>query len=282
MGDLKDIPHPNWDAMVDHWLGHIPANLIPPSVNVEELVRLSGNQLTDKQQLDLIGGVRERTFGDIVFLRDKALYCYRICGTLNDGGHSTWTALAMYDACFFAAKALIFLLGFRDVGASSKAYLSVFQQEFKKKTKIFDGHFVVFLKDRLTHESLWGIFLRLVNTLKGERDSVALIRSLRENDYSQFTKDRNHLIYRSETWSRLPHVDSSDLLYDVSYLDNRAFLQSNGGVQAEYVDKYYRMAHSLINLVDELLADIGLLAPAVRDHVANHPGLPQITSMKFA
>ncbi|RYZ82990.1 MAG: hypothetical protein EOP04_20845 [Proteobacteria bacterium] len=281
MGEIKDIPHPNWDRLKDDWLAHIPANLIPPSATAEELIRLSGNQLSDKKELDLVSGLRERTFGDVLFLRDKALYCFRISTSLNNCGHSTWTALSMYDACFFSTKSLVYLLGFRDCSTSSKMYCQLFSSTFKKNVKVFDGHYAISLKERLTHDSLWKIFIRLVNTIKGQSPIVAQLKSLKRNDYDSFTRDRNKLIYGSETWSRIDEIHYSDLFYDVSYIDNRAFINDSGITEAEYVDKYYRSAQTIINIVDGLLSDIGGFAPGVADHIAARPGLAPVSSVAF-
>jgi hypothetical protein len=282
VGTVKDIPHPNWDTLQDLWLNHIPGGLIPPTASVESLLKLSASEPKDKSELDLVAGVRERTFGDAIFLRDKALYCYSASAALNSAGYSTWTLLSMYDACFFSAKAFIYLLGFRDVGRSSKLYLNIFHNYKQRKSSNFDGHYSLHLQERLTHDSLWGVFVRLVDTLKGEADAVTVVKQLRKNDYSQFTRERNKLVYESDSWSRMSLIDQSDLQRRLSYTLNVGFMQSSGNIEAEYTDKYYRTAHTLINVIDDILGGLSVYAPAVRGYLDERPGLEKVSRTAFA
>jgi hypothetical protein len=282
VAQVKDIAQPNWSVLRDHWLNHVPADFVSEAVSVEELLRLSLVVTTDRTEIELVPGLRERTLEDIIYLRDKAIYCFDTTGALNQSGYSTWTALSMYDACFFAAKAFVYLLGFRDVGRSTKAYLQIFHQKHKKGKLIFDGHYSLIFKERMTHESLWDIFQRMVNAMQGTGATAELVKSLRKNDYEKFTKERNHIIYGTDTWSRRREIESSDLRNRVSYLSNVRYLATAGATGAEYVDKYYRTAQTVLNIVDEYLSDLGTLAPTISHHLVTWPSPPKVASVTFA
>lgn len=283
MGNLKDIPHPNWDTLQEYWLNHIPSGLTASSAPVDEILRLSAIKPEDKQEIGLVDGVRERTFSDAIFLRDKALYCYNASSALNFSGYSTWTLLSMYDSCFFAAKSLIYLLGFRDVGRNSSYYMSLFHlYATKGSKKASDGHYTIRLNERLSHDSLWSVFERLIGTLRGDGEGVAFAKLLKKNNYDSFSRDRNYLVYESNSWSRFDDLSTSDLSYPVSYCANVRFLGSAGKDNAEYTDKYYRTAHTVINIVDSILSGLGTYAPEVRSYLEFAPGLPAVAHSKFS
>jgi hypothetical protein len=284
MANIKDIPHPIWEEIRDGWLSHIPVGLSPSSTSVEQLIQLSGQDLKgkDKTEISVVDGLAEKTFCDALFLRHKANYCFRISETLNKSGHPTWTALSMYDACYFAAKALVYLLGLRDVGGASKAYIHLFNFEVKKKRRIQSGQLCLNLGKRLEHENLWSIFSRLLDTIKGDGAGIELIKRLKKNDFDKFSSERNRLIYQCGTWSRDENYEGSDLFYDVSYISNVNYFVTSGECNAEYHDKYYRTAHATLNVIDALLKDIGALAPAVADHLTEHVGLTSAHHLEFA
>lgn len=282
MRALKNVPHRSWASVQEHWLGNIPPDMLPSGVPVEELIRLSGIVLEDKTAIGLVAGVRERTLAEALFLRDKALYCFEACGPLNSSGHSTWTALAMYDACFYAVKAFIYLMGFRDISRSSKFYLELFYEEPQKGGKGVDGHYALKLKERLTHEVLWSVFRRILDTLEGDDTSSAKLKELRKNSYKKFSRDRNFIIYDSYSWSVMDALEESDLYSRVSYVDNVRYIDTAGAVRASYVDQYYRIAHSVINVIDLFVEGLGEYAPAVVDFTSQRPTLPRVNSMLVA
>jgi uncharacterized protein (UPF0332 family) len=281
MANIKDLPKPNWDLLQDGWLAHIPLSLVGHSANVETLLKLANIDPDDKVELDLVPGIRERTLSDVLVLRQKGLNCFEASQQLLNGGYSTLTALTMYDASFFCAKALIYLLGIRDTGRSSKSYLSLFYS-YKIKRIVYDGHYSVKLAERLTHDSLWNIFVRAINTIGGSTPVINLVKTLRNNDYASFSRERNHLAYEAVGWSRSADPVSSDLFNSLSYVDNHSYFKSLGMVEAEYVDKYYRTAHTLLGIIDGLLLTIGNFAPAITNHLTAYPGPPSVKSVSFS
>lgn len=281
MATLKDLSHPVWEEMVDAWIGSLPNTFDPPAVNVEGLVRLSAPKFVDKGDIEIINGIREATFADALFLRLKALNFIRGSSALLEAGHSTLTALTVYDACFFAAKSLIYLLGVRDVGSNQKWYLELFYFERRRKRLDVNGHKSFQLTSRLEHEILWQIVTRLINTTTGIAAGAGMLGSLKRNDYSSFSKERNALVYGAASWSRGASVQNSDLAVPLTYLANRDFLATRGRLDAEYVDKYLRTAQTFINIVDHFLTDIGKVASAVDTHVAQYPGPPAIVRVTF-
>jgi hypothetical protein len=282
MATIKDLPKPVWTALQDGWLAHIPQDLVGNSPNVEKLLRLNNVvELGDKVEVDLVPGIRERTFSDALLLRQKSIYCFNASRQLSNSGFSTLTALTMYDASFFSAKSFVYLLGIRDASRSSKAYLSLFHS-YKLKKVEFDGHYSVKLPERMTHDSLWNVFTRLINTFTCDDTTVFPVKNLRGNDYTSFSRERNFVAYEPAGWSRHSTPEPSDLFYAQTYLDNHKYYEDHGATEAEYVDKYYRTAHTLINFIDMFLSAIGKFAPSVAMHLQQHPGLYPVRNMRFS
>lgn len=281
MGTVKDIPHPNWDELQQDWLEHIPPSLFAPAVAVDELIRLSRTEIADKRDIPLISGVRERSLWDAVYLRDKALYCFGASKSLNHSGHSTLTAISMYDASFFAVKSLVYLLGIRDISRNSNVYLYNFKKEYKKGRVAFNGHYSITLNSRMTHDILWTILPRIISTIKGYSEPAEKLKTLRHNDYKNFSRERNRLIYECASWSRDGEKTIGDLLSNTTYLSNVEYFNTCGDVRAEYVDKYYRTAHTCLNFIDDFLTGLGKYAPEIKEYLDNHPGPSPVASVAF-
>jgi hypothetical protein len=287
MSVIKQLTHPSWDQRRDDWLSCIPSGLNSPTLDAEKLIHISqvippNTKLKDlnNEQINLVPDLRERTFSDALFLRNKSLHCFQTAKKLLLDGYSTWSAITMYEASFFAAKSFIYLMGLRDVSRSVGIYFEIFYRPSKRSTRTFDGHLAFNLGSRMTHDILWNIVPRLVRTIKGSVPQN-LIKELRSNNFTQFTKERNSLFYDCQTWSRSEDFFESDLISPISYLDNYSFFKSDGASAAEYIDKYYRTAQSFLNIIDIFLSEIGTYAPTVSEYLSQNPGPNPITSAAF-
>ncbi|MBN3866418.1 hypothetical protein [Gluconobacter kondonii] len=288
MATIKDLYHPDWDEMVENWINHIPhGDILGSSPNAKNLVEQVASTkisefLPDKSLIDIVPGLRERTLKDALILRTKALYHFHASKSLNEIGHSTFTLISMYDACFFSAKSLVYLFGLRDFSRDSKIYLQIFRKEKQKKShSIVDGHYIYVLEDRLTHNMVWQLFPRLSNTIKGKNPNVITLKSFSRRRFDQFSRERNRYSYESSSWSREDNLMSSDLIYQQTYLENRKYDTSHGIEYAEYYDEYYRTAHIIINIIDEFLSEMAKKAPAINKYLDISPPLPKLKNQVF-
>src|SRR5690242_13086706 len=103
MAKDKDLPHRTWSALRESWLEHIPTDFSPSDINALSLVKQAVGKIEDKAAIPLISGLREHAFTDALFIRAKSLYCIQCGINSNDRGFSTWSSMAMYEACFFSA-----------------------------------------------------------------------------------------------------------------------------------------------------------------------------------
>lgn len=282
MSTEKDLPHRTWSSLRDLWLEHVPPDLDPSDVDISMLLGMAATKIADKQTLNGAAGLREQTLRDVLFLRQKSLYCISCAESCSDNGFSTWSGPTMYDACFFLAKAFIYFLGVRDIARDARAYLDIFYFEYKKGHRQFDGCQIFLLKERLTHDMVWALFGRQLRTLTIDVGDVQeKVLELRNFDLGQFSRERNRLLYKPFSWSREDELQNSDLGQRCTYLRNSEFF-ADPNENAEYVDKYFFLAFAISSLLDTMLLDLGDVAPAVLYRLIANPGPRPIRSFLFA
>ncbi|MEW9274900.1 hypothetical protein [Gluconobacter oxydans] len=281
--------------MMSNWLNHIPQDLLSDSPSTEKLITLIATPnistfLKDKIAFDFVPGIRERAFQDALILRTKAIYHFHASKSLNESGHSTFTAISMYDSCFFSAKSLIYLLGLTDIGRNSCAYVELFHKteqpkRNKRSPKIYirppEIHKCYILEERMTHNMLWKIFSRMTSTLRGDHKNVVLLKKLSLKHYEQFSKERNKYSYDSAYWSRDNDIINSDLIHPQSYIRNIEYYSNNGRDYAEYIDKYYRTANLIINVIDDFLGELSKKSPNISEYFTISPPLKRLVNTSF-
>ena len=137
MAKLKDLPGRSWEQLAELWLEHFPPECEPYEENtIETLQQYSGAIPADKHIIERVPQLRETTLYLSCMLRRKAAYCLDAGREMNEQGFPTGAAIIMYDASFYAAKSLIYLLGIVEAGRDSKAHIDIFYQEPAKKTAI--------------------------------------------------------------------------------------------------------------------------------------------------
>jgi hypothetical protein len=134
----------------------------------------------------------------------------------------------------------------------------------------------------MTHEMLWSIFDRMLNTLKGEKLKLTIALALKKNDFSKFSRERNRLIYECASWSREEDIGTSDLHQPVKYMNNLRYFETDGSTLAEYYSKYYIAAQAILNMVDLFLSELGRFAPAVGAHLNRFPSAGEAKTLVFA
>lgn len=281
MKALKALPARDWNEIVEIWYNHIPDDIFGTvkSNNIDQFLRLNNVELEDKKEIELIPHLREYSFSLSLFLRLKSLYCINTAKEMNSQGFPTWAALLMYDSCFFSAKAICHLLGVIDTGRDSKFYIDIFHTDILEKKKIDGGHKIYKFKERLSHSMLWGIFGRLLNTFKGYKEAQLLLSDLKKIKYDKFSRERNRLIYNSDSWSREDEIEISDLFEPRHYQKNLDFIDSPMEIQSEYHHQYNYSAILMISFLDCLINDLICKIPSVKDMIKGTCNVPYIDNI---
>lgn len=282
MANYKDLPPRSWSRLKDHWIEHIPLQFSVANGSIEPLIALSGRSLTDKGIIEKVPQLRETVLTLSLHLRAKGLYCIRAARDMNERGFPTWSSLLMYDACFFIAKSICYLLGISDVGRDSSYYLDIFYEEKRKKDLIDVGHQAFKLNERLSHKMLWTVFARMMNTFKVDDTEFSLrVKELRNNDYDKFSGERNRLFYTCLAWSREHDLENSDLSSPLVYEDNVNYFNAPHSVVSEYFHVYNHGGLALFSCLNYLLLDLGQEVPAVAELLDDHNIVPPINAYDF-
>ncbi len=273
--DLKRIPHRSWTDIRDVWLTHIPDIHFDEEFPAPTLWDILGTERIETPttaigEIAYIEGVRESVFREVVILARKFTYCRKVAICSTADGHPTWSVIAAYDACFFGAKAICYLLGFVSVSRSSRLYMDILSPRIEKKKGRSIAHYdVIFLhlfKERLTHEYLWGITARLIRTVSLPDSHEDLLRRLRSLEFEDISSLRNRLIYSGGFWLGKDVIDNCDLIREFSsfrVLRAQRFVDD----ACENDDRYFQIIHLFGEIITFLFSDIADLRPGMRVEV---------------
>lgn len=283
MANYKDLPARSWPKLRDQWIEHIPLEFTAMGGSVEPLLNLQGVSLGDKIIIERVPQLRETILALSFHLRLKGLYCIRAAREMNEKGYPTWATLLMYDACFFSAKSICYLLGMSDVGRDSPYYLDIFYEETRKKQLIDVGHQAFRLPERMSHSVLWSLFTRLMNTLKSDENDFTLrIKEMRRNDFATFSSERNRLFYTCLAWSREENLDTSDFREPRVYDDNMNFFNDPLSGTSEYFHQYNHGGLAIFACLTHLMNDLGERVPSVAAFLKEQAAAPSVNSFDFS
>jgi hypothetical protein len=273
MRALKRLSHRNWGVLRDEWMAHLPtvdfdAQYPEPTLWQLPDIRLPELNAAGTAELPYVDGVREAIFREAVLLVRKFIYCGVLLPTLSGVGKNTWTAITAYEACFYGAKAFCYLLGFASLGRSSKIYLDAFceteRRVGKARIKVYETLRAHRLDDRLTHDVLWALTGRLVDTTTFDDDLREIQTELRIIDWEKFTSFRNSVLYDGSFWPLNTDMDACDLLKPIhnTQMKTAAILESTAEA-APFAGDYFVIGTLLRHLILGMLQSIAKFAPAL-------------------
>jgi hypothetical protein len=289
MRALKKLQARNWATIRDLWISHLPSidfdaqypeptlaqlpPLIYPTLNASGLA-----------ELPYVDGVREAIFREAMLLSRKFIYCTSLLPTLSNTGKNTWTAIAAYEAAFYGAKAFCFLLGIAPLNRNSKVYVDAFyereQKQGKRKIIAYDTLRFHLLGDRLTHEVLWALTVRLLNTTDFDAEQVEIQTDLKIIDWEKFQSFRNLILYDGSFWPFSEQFEKCDIakpsindgVCSAAYLDAMPTV-------APFAEEYFVASTLLRRLIVSMLESIAKTAPALRTEISALEPLVRPTSM---
>jgi hypothetical protein len=276
MSALKKIAHRRWEEIRDLWvdyLPHIDMSVEFPEPTLWQLPSFKSMMqpaLVEGARLEYIDGVRQSVFREVIFLVRKFSYCRMVGFSSTTGGFPTWGIIAAYDACFYGAKALCYLLGIINVSRDSKFFIDIFTPGTTKVGKNavtrYDTLLVHKLDQRLTHQTLWSLLERLCNTLIIPEEGRSTRDELKAIDFDQISNYRNKLLYDGAMWFNIDNFAECDLTRRIS---NRRLYSSlvESPLDPEVPERYFGLAATLHKALVYLLGDIGTLAPAILHEV---------------
>lgn len=271
------MSHRDWLTLRDLWLSHLPAIDFEskyPEPTLWELPTIQHPQLnaSGTAECPYIDGVREAILCEAILLSRKFIYCGTMLPTLSGVGKNTWTAIAAYEASFYGAKALCYLLGFASLGRSSNLYLDAFTPTERKvgkvKVKVHETLRVHKLDGRLGHDVLWALTARLIDTTSFEGDLREIQTQLKIFDWDKFSWFRNSVFYDGSFWPLSATMANCDLTRGVH--EPRmisASLLENPSSSAPFAGEYFSVASLLRDIVMGMLKSIAELAPAIKTEV---------------
>jgi hypothetical protein len=277
MRSLKRLQHKDWQTVRDLWLGHLPPIDFEsqyPEPTLGQLPDLRHPELNASglAEFPYLPGVREAVFREAVLMSRKFIYCASLLPILCKEGKNTWTAVSAYEAAFYGAKAFCFLLGFAPVDRNSKIYVDAFYETEhkvgKRRVKSYDTLRVHGLEARLTHDVLWSLVTRLLDTTTFDRDPREIQTQLKIVDWDKFSSFRNAIFYDGSFWPRSESMSECDIIAPVQNVQiSAAVLLGNTSAVVPFAEEYFFVARLFRRLLASMFWSIAELAPAVRTEV---------------
>lgn len=278
MRSLKRLSHKSWDVLRDIWIAHLPlidfGDQFPdPTVSQLPSLNYPPFNASGLAELPYVEGLREAIFRESILLTRKFIYCGSLMPTLSGAGKTTWTAVAAYEAAFYGAKAFCYLLGIASTGRNSNVFVDGFyeieRRQGKQRIKAYDTLRFHKFEDRLTHEVLWALTARLIETTTFPEELRNVQVQLRLIDWDKFSSFRNRVYYDGSFWPRsaeLAHCDLVKLAYDPQ-ITSASFL-ADVPTSCPFADEYFFVATLFRKIIVGMLASLAELAPALRAEVA--------------
>lgn len=273
MREIKRLSKRNWATLQDLWIDHIPSIDFAaryPEPTISQLPELFIPEFDAGGVADVpyVDGVREAIFREAILLSRKFIYCAAVLPILAGVGKNTSTALAAYEASFYGAKAFCYLLGFASLGRNSKHYVDAFvgveRKVGKSRVVVFDSLRFHRLKERLTHEVLWAITARLVDTSIFDGDARDAQGQLKLVDWEKFTSFRNGIYYDGAYWPMSDEPERCDIMGSAVLDEINAAARLDLPCSAPFADHYFKTAALFRVMISSMLASIGEVAPILR------------------
>lgn len=277
MSALKNLPHRQWAVLRDLWIDHLPdidfrAQMPEPTLwHLPELKdRLKSAQ--PGTDLPYVEGARESVFREAVILTRKFAYSRAAAREAGQSGFSTWSVVSGYDACFYGAKALCYLLGMASLDRDSPLFIDLFAPRTHKigkgrKAQVYDILVAHRLEARLTHKTLWDLTGRLCRTLTLPDDADALTSELRGLSFAGMSNLRNNILYDGGFWLDTDDMAHCDLVHTLSNFRLFSAMEAPPE-EPNRSEWYFAVAQTLNSALVYLLGDLARLAPAIRPEVA--------------
>jgi hypothetical protein len=277
MRGLKRLSHRSWGSLRDRWIGHLPGIDFDTKYPEPTLWQLPD---IDVPELDPAGtaeppyvpGVREAIFREAVLLSRKFIYSGTILHKLSVSGKNTWTAVVAYEACFYGAKAFCYFLGFASCGRSSRMYIDAFHETERKvgkvRLKVCETLRFHRLDERLTHDVLWALTARLIDTTIFEDNLRSWQTLLKLTDWDGFSAFRNKVFYDGGFWPLQSDVATCDLAKVVHdpQIAAAALLEWTE-LSTPFASEYFATARLLRHLITGMIGSLAEISPALETEV---------------
>jgi len=277
MRALKRLPHRDWATLRDLWVDHLPqtaCHIAYPQPTLWQLPPLHVPHLdaAGTAELPYVDGVREAILREVIVLGRKLIYCGTLLPVLAKMGKNTWTAVIAYETSFYGAKALCYLLGFASLGRSSNLYVDAFHETERKvgreKKKFYDSLRVHKLDERLTHDVLWSLTSRCIETTNFDKDLDDARSALRLIDWSEYSAFRNKIFYDGGFWPLSANMADCDIIIGRPSTDIIAAAELDMSPQSTpFAAEYFRASSLFVHLIREMFMDIAKIAPSFEAEV---------------
>jgi hypothetical protein len=211
-----------------------------------------------------IDGLTPTLFGEGVRLLNKSVHVLGCAEKEAHQGMQTWSLCSAYQACLFAAKALLSLCG---VGIS----------EFQSRTIVCDlfpeplargDHYTIarfhLIGRRLDHRDIWILVQRVLRITFCELWPAEIIDTLKSIDEKQFAKQRNEIQYKNRYW---PLPDLYEFIADVSFGKIHAW-ENPEELNFERADCSLVGGFYFVRLAASLAADVAALSNKLKFDIA--------------
>ncbi len=215
-GIINGLRIRRWETLRDKWIPHIPLIKpagLPPTILLSEVedfktltkeLIVSGAPYIRKD----MAAIRMYALWEAVFLLHKASHVLSAAELHIKMGILTWSLSSAYQACFYAAKSLLNLLGVNIGEYNNKSVIvdlwpepEALEKKHRNKGNISDTDIVVWKTNVvLDHTSIWKIFIRIISVLRIDIWPGEYIKIIKKMDVKDFAKQRNSIHYFNNRW----------------------------------------------------------------------------------
>lgn len=286
---LKQIHGRTWQECRTLWLEVL--GRYPVEFDLDKLERVSSiatisevstalHQQQEQQNsriFDKSLDIASRVFDELLFLSLKSDYVVRSLDLNAANGLSTWAIFSSYHGAFFAAKAILRLLGVVPCEVDNQVVvldLLPAGQKRHGRTRLSSENFEMYRSwvRQLDHVSVWKLLFRLLSVVDfGEGSETQIVREhhgvVRKIDFDRVSEHRNAIMYGDTEWMLEVESGQSDLMnpkvYD--FLLGDCFDIDQEAISFS-VSLHLRLCHIARTLIQSLgSASPGSLGELIRD-----------------
>lgn len=265
-----------WSDIREGWVNNAPLTLdlsqrlehsiseLPSVIALDEALKIDVPQVHQE-----ISELRRNVLVEAIFLAKKATSVLAASQHHVLHGYCSWSLSSAYQAAFFAAKSILYLLGIAFAERQNTILVDVWPLPEKLSTKArkrgeSPRQLILAIKlkaQRLEHQPIWGFFLRAIRVSEVEAsiwpaNFVGLLRDLRED---QFAVQRNALHYKNVYWPFPGDLEA--IAHRDGFGDFLAAELSADRFDPEAEDFSIMLALVTVNLALRLINDLGTQSP---------------------
>ena len=224
---LRQLRHPLFDELEQQWQPYLAAagNVQPATQMLAQVPGLQSASvgIQDGGRIPYVASARETALSVAPSIFGKA--CEAAAGALSSSDNGKWLSgvSSFYLACYFMARAILYIFGLAPLARDSKITIDLFpSSEDKAPDRPYSNELQVWTTGRWEHDLVWKLLGRVLTTLKAERELRDEYSDFRRIHWDSVSMRRNRYSYSDEfiCWNNEAIFSSipSDALCDIRTL----------------------------------------------------------------